>query len=98
MRQRIQKSVRRGIIPLTWLAQYGTRGREEYEEVQGRVLEQAMQEPAPHHLWPQDLMKRRSIELHQQSVLQHSRRVHDTPDRRPTLRAKLVEKTAQLCF
>ena len=98
MRQRIQESVGGGIVPLTGLAQHRTRGREKYEEVQGIVLKQAMQQPATHHLGPQNRIQCRRIELHQQSVLQHARRVHDTPDRRPTLRAKLVQKAAQLSF
>ena len=46
MRQCIQESVGGGIVPLAGLAQHGTGGREEYEEVQGIVLEQAMQQPA----------------------------------------------------
>ena len=98
MRQRIQKGVGGGIVPLTGLAQEGTRGREKYEEVQRGVFEQAMQQPATHHLGPQNRIERRRIELHQQSVLQHSRRVHDTADRRPSLGAKLVQKAAQLSF
>src|SRR4029453_4261496 len=51
-----------------------------------------------HHLWPQNRIQRRRIELHQQSVLQHARRVHDTADRRPLLRTELVQKAAQLSF
>ena len=57
-----------------------------------------MQQPAAHHLWPQNRVQCRSIELNQQSVLQHPRGVHDTPDRRPAFRAKRVQKTAQLSF
>ncbi len=57
-----------------------------------------MQQPRAHHLWPHDCVQCRRIELHQQSVLQHTRRVHDTPDRRPALGMKFVKKTAQLCF
>ncbi len=98
MRQRVQESVGRSVVSLAGLPEHGTRRREEYKEVQGVVLEQAMQQPAAHHLGPQNRIQSRRIELHQQSVLQHSRRMHDTPDRRPTFRAKLVQKAAQLFF
>jgi hypothetical protein len=98
MRQSIQEGVGSSIVPLTRLTQQGTRRREKYEEVQGSIFKQAMQQPATHHLGPQNRIECSGIQLHQQSILQHSRRVYYTPDRRPSLSAKLVQKSAQLSF
>src|SRR5208282_3780299 len=90
MRQCIEEGVGCRIVPLARLAQEGARGRKEYKEVQGVVLEESMQQPATHHLGPQNRIHCRRVELHQQSVLQHSRRVHYASDRRPTLSSKLI--------
>src|SRR6185437_16010625 len=63
MRQGVQKSIRRGVVPLTRLAQERASGRKKYEEVQGRVFEQAMQQPSARHLGPQNRIQRGGIKL-----------------------------------
>src|SRR5271155_4657820 len=94
----VQKGIRRGIVALTGLSNQRTRGRKNYEKIQRVLLKEAMKEPAACHLRPQDFRHRGSIELWQQPVLQHSRRMHHATDGRPAFLMEVLDESAHLLF
>ena len=76
-RQRIEERVRRGVVRLTRRTQHRGGRREQHEEVQVDVPGQRMQIPGAFDLWRHDVAQPALVEVGDDAVVEHSRRVHD---------------------
>ena len=97
MGQNVEKCVSRRIVGQS----RGTSSEnveEKHEEVQRRIVEEMMQQPAAKHLGTQDLGGRRSIEFQKHPVAHDAGRVDHAANGRPEFPAILIQELSQRSF
>ena len=76
-RKLVHKTVRAGVIGLSYVPHHAGHRREQYKEIQIHFLRRRIQVPRASHFWPQHSLKLVPTLLHYEVVRDHSRAVQD---------------------
>ena len=81
VREGIEEAVGRGIIRLASVADDGAHRGVEQEKIERQLAGLLMQIPGAGHLWRENSVKPRGIEIGQEAIVEHHRGMHDSGER-----------------